>query len=71
MEEEICISIVPLCTHIPKPVHKAANILAQRGLAGLGSVRLTALIPTGLWAGGREGLLALLLITAVSGAHIC
>lgn len=28
--EEICISIVPLYTHIPKALHKAANILAHR-----------------------------------------
>lgn len=57
MAEEICISIVPLCTHIPKPVHKAANILAQRGLAGLGSVRTDSIDPY-LAVSRRQGGLA-------------
>lgn len=78
MAEEICISIVPLYTHIPKAVHKAANILAQRGLTGLGSVRPDSTDPhpavrrnTITLCAGSEDLLALLVTTAVSGAHIC
>lgn len=71
MAEEICISIVPLYTHIPKAVHKAANILAQRGLTGLGSLTLPGCEPQHNHTVRREDWLALLPTTAVSGVHIC